>query len=156
LQLQSEVGGKHRRKNPPGGGSRGAGLARNPKRAVVSSMYTLPTGRVAVSSIGDSGTLKKAPLGAALRNREPKCRGMSIPRPLICREAELGNALSSVVFVNYQTSRRRDDQDRAVLRTSAGVVRARQVNSRHGAQRPHCVAGVGGLELANVVLKNAV
>src|SRR6266511_56714 len=30
--------------------------------------------------------LKKAPLGAAQRNREPKCRGMSIPRPLICRE----------------------------------------------------------------------
>jgi len=68
------------------------------------------------------------------------------PPNLPRRVSELGNALSSVVFVNYQTSRRRDDQDRAVLRTSAGVVRARQVNSRHGAQRPHCVAGVVGLD----------
>jgi mannose-6-phosphate isomerase-like protein (cupin superfamily) len=43
----ASVGGKHRRKNP--------------QRAVVSGMYFLPTGRVAVSSIDDSGTLKKAP-----------------------------------------------------------------------------------------------
>jgi len=79
-------------------------------------------------------------------------QGQVYPPPpnLPRRVPELGNALSSVVFVNYQTSRRRDDQDRAVLRTSAGVVRARQVNSRHGAQRPHCVAGHVRFELRNV------
>jgi hypothetical protein len=104
--------------------------ARNPKRAVLSSMYILPTGRVAVSSIGDSGTLKKAPLGGA-EKQGAEMQGHVYPPPpnLPRRVSELGNALSSVVFVNYQTSRRRDDQDHCA-RAQECELRARQVNDR--------------------------
>jgi hypothetical protein len=64
---------------------------------------------------------EKSPAGRGAEKQGAEMQGHVYPPPPNLPRSRIRECSVVPVFVNYQTSRRRDDQDRAVLRTSAGV-----------------------------------